>query len=261
MLYRVAQSPARFPWPTDLQSWQSQTETACRELLENARQELRWRGISGGRGAGLQDRTLHLVELKFHHCMMLLNRPSPAIPHPSSSSLTTCYESATAMIRIQSELARFANLSNSWLTAHSVFVSGITMLYCLWTSYDLRRSVNLKSFFDQADACSKLLSNLGQTWSVAKSAQIKFDHLVQLTKDSWVSKSGNMTPALHHRDLEDVGQSKSIENYEIFDSIPGNFANEANLCYSVPPNMFMDELGDMGTWFDLDWLGDARFCL
>jgi hypothetical protein len=262
MLYRVAQSPTRFPWPTNLAEWGGQVDSSCRELLEDARQDLKWRGLSSGRGSGLQDRTIRLVELKFHQCIMLLSRPSPALPQPSSSALVTCYESAIATIRIQSELARFANMTNSWLTAHAVFVSGITMLYCIWTSPEVRKSTNLKTFLQQADSCTKLLSSLGKTWSVAKNAQSKFEHLVHVTNDSW--KSGNVSPRRQSRRTEnssEVLEPRPVDNYIAPESFLIDFWDELNFDYSLPQNLLVDELGDMGTWFDLDWLGDTNFAL
>jgi hypothetical protein len=102
MIYRVARSPARFPWPTNLGKWQEQTLQVCTELLEQARQNLKWRGRAGRRST--LDGALPLIELKYHQCVMLLYRPSPAFPQPSSSTLTACYKSAVETIRIQSEL-------------------------------------------------------------------------------------------------------------------------------------------------------------
>lgn len=263
MLYRVAQSPTRFPWPSSFTKWQAQTDSACHRILQNARQDLKWRGISGGGGRGLQDRSIRLVELKFHQCLILLNRPSPAVPQPSSSSLTTCHESAVATIRIQSELTRFANVTNSWLNSHAVFVSGITMLYCLWTCPEVRKTTNLKSFLQEADSCTKLLSTLGKTWSVAKNAQAKFDHLVQLTKDSWNSNTIMTAPEQQTKDADNLcsTDTQPMRNSEVLDGLPAGFWDGLDMDFSVPSNMLMDELGDMGTWFDLDWLGDATFSL
>jgi hypothetical protein len=262
MLYRVAQSPTRFPWPANRIEWRSQVDSSCRELLEDARQDLKWRGLSTGRGSGLQDRTIRLVELKFHQCIMLLNRPSPAVPQPSSSALVACYDSAIATIRIQSELARFANMTNSWLTAHAVFVSGITMLYCIWTSPEVRKTTCLKTFLQQADSCIKLLSSLGETWSVAKNAQSKFGHLVQVTNDSW--KFGNVSPRQQSRRTEntsEIVEPRLVENCLAPSILPINSWDELNADYSLPQNLLVDELGEIGTWFDLDWLGDPTFCL
>jgi hypothetical protein len=264
MLYRVAQSPARFPWPTHSLELQSQVDSACREIFENARQDLKWRGLATGRGSGLQDRTIRLIELKFHQCLMLLHRPSPAIPRPSSSSLVTCFNSAGATLRIQSELARFGNMTNSWLTAHAVFVSGITLLYCLWTCPDVRKTTNLKVFLQQAESCTKLLSTLGKTWSVAKSAQEKFGHLAQLTKESWNSRS--MAPQTQSQGTGNMENSSetpaTAANIPVaLDGLPEGFWDGLDVDFSMPPGMLMDELGDMGTWFDLDWLGDSNFSL
>ena len=260
MLYRVAQSPTRFPWPTNLCEWQFQADGSCREILENAQQDLKWRGLSIGRGSGLQDRAIRVVELKFHQCLMLLHRPSPAIAQPTSSSLMTCHESAAATLRIQSELARFGNMTNSWLTAHAVFVSGITMLYCLWTCPEVRRNTNMETFLRRAESCTKLLSSLSKTWSVAKNSQEKFDHLVQITKNSWNSNQNSITP--EHQTQAGGNTSEphvqEISNPDVLDSLPEGFWDGLDVDFSVPPNMLIDELGDMSTWFDLDWLGDPN---
>lgn len=260
MLYRLARSFNRFPWPTDLNTWQSNKSQACRNLLEDARQDIKHQGIPGGRAA-LQDRTMRTIELKFHQCMILLNRPCPAIPQPSPTALMACYESSIATIRIQSELARFGNMLNSWLTAHAVFVSGITSLYCLWTSPEVRKSTDLDTFSQQADACSKLLAALSKTWSVAYNAQTKFDQMVQLTKDSWGKSNTKsdqstaaMSPQLNVRGSEIL--TPTMESYAMED-LPLGFWDDVNTNYEFPPNMLMDELGDVSDWFDLDWLGDT----
>jgi len=275
MFYRLARSFNRFPWPTDMETWQSQTCQACRDLLDDARQDIKCRGMAGGRTA-LQDRTMRSVELKFHQCMILLNRPSPGIPQPSSTALMACYESAVATIRIQSELARFGNMLNSWLTAHAVFVSGITSLYCIWTSPDVRKNTDLETFLQQADSCSTLLASLSKTWSVASSAQMKFEQLVQLTKESWGkskssetrtssperfrmahSDAANPNPHPHPQAVPplslDPPYPQSSDN-----NLPLGFWDDMNTNYELPPNMLMDELGDVSNWFDLDWLGDAN---
>lgn len=256
MLYRVAQSPARFPWPSNFTEWQAEIDATCRQILDSARRDLKWRGL---RGMGLQDRSIRLVELKFHQCLMLLNRPSPAISKPSMSSLTTCYESAIATIRIKSELARFGNLTNSWLHAHAVFVSGITMLYCLWTCPAVRKATNLEIFSQQAKSCSKLLSGLSKTWSVAKSAQAKFDQLVELTKTSWNSSS-NITALGAARGAGDRPDTLELPFLisEPMDDLPAGFWDGLDVDFAVPTNMFIDQLGDMGAWFDLNWIGDTN---
>lgn len=52
---------------------------------------------------------------------MILYRPSPAFPEPSTAAMEACYNSAVEILRIHAEMNRFATLVNSWFTAHAVF--------------------------------------------------------------------------------------------------------------------------------------------
>ena len=262
MIYRVAQSPGRFPWPINLIEWQKDAFEACGKVLQGARHDLKWRGSAGSRG--LPDRMINTIELKYHQCVMLLYRPSPAFPQPSLPALKVCYDSAVETIRIHSELNRFANMINSWLTAHAVFVSGITMLYCLWISPQIRRETNPQAFMQKADSCTKLLITLGKTWSVAQNCRPKFDRLVQLTVDSWnKTQTGITKPAnyVRHQEMDNNMETVRSDNTGEFSRLenpPQKFWDEYDTDYWNSPNMIMDELGDMGNWFDLDWLSDAN---
>jgi hypothetical protein len=56
-----------------------------------------------------------------------------------------------------------------------------------------------------------------------------------------------------------VAHMRTAQNYDDVDNLPLNFWDDLNADYAVPPNMLLDELGDMGTWFGLQWLGDATY--
>jgi hypothetical protein len=142
-------------------------------------------------------------------------------------------------------------MTNSWLTAHAVFVSGITMLYCLWTCPEVRKCTRLKTFLLQAESCTKLLSALGKTWSVAKNSQAKFDQLVQLTKDSWNLNQTTLGPEQGAGNTAEA-HAHATNIPEALDGLPKGFWDGLDVEFEMPPNMLMDELGGMGTWFDLD---------
>lgn len=262
MLYRVAQSPSRFPWPTNLVQWQKETFEVCKQILEDARRDLKWRRFAGR--SGLSDRTITTIELKYHQCVMLLYRPSPALPQPLSQAMKVCYDSAMETIRIQFDLHRFANMVDSWLTAHAVFVSGITLLYCLWTSPQIRRETNFQAFMLKADACTALLAKLGKTWSVSKTSQQKFERLVQLTAENWnKTQFDNITPANTVVPQEVDSNSEATRSnvtvpFSRLDDLPPNFWDTPEIDYYHGPSIILDELGDMGNWFDLDWLAGAN---
>ena len=273
MLHRVAQSPRRFPWPADLLTWQADVQGSCRKLLESLQTELRWKSSCPS------DRSFKELELKYHHCIMLLHRPSPAIQHPSESSLAECYRSAAQTIQIYAQLHRFSNMPRTWLAAHALFVSGITMLYCLWTSREAKDSTTLKTFSGHAENCIKLLQWLGDTWSVAQDAMGKLERLTNLTTTSWKSNATNNGPlnikantnleaaellapttfpgngeGVEQVDAEvDLVGSNCFENAE-FQSVTEEWAGSEDI-----PGLFLGELGDMSSWFDLGWLADNSF--
>ena len=100
--------------------------------------------------------------------------------------LTICREdhSASQTILIHSDMHRFSKLPHTWLTAHTIFVSGITFLYCLWVNAAIKERTSMEEFNRIASACSALLKVLGKAWSVAADAVEKFDRLVSLTSSS-----------------------------------------------------------------------------
>ncbi|KAK4500186.1 hypothetical protein PRZ48_008372 [Zasmidium cellare] len=262
MVYRVVNLPHRFPWPDNRSEWQMQVHDACRHILSQAESVLHLRK---GRN---YEHLMHSLTLKYHQCLMILYRPSPAFPEPSSTAMEACYSSAVEILRIHAEMNRFATLVNSWLTAHAVFTSGITMLYCLWMSPEVRKSSSISELSKHASACTSVLQKLGKTWSVADSARVKFEKLVSHTSDSLRQDRGQATAV--PRNVDTVGQEPSIPPgdgipgpYDISDPTTSQFEpswDDLIAGNSLPgPDMIMDELGDMSTWFDLDWLSDINY--
>ncbi|KAI8197943.1 D-alanine--D-alanine ligase [Colletotrichum sp. SAR 10_65] len=234
----IPQSQGLFPWPTDFDTWQPDVRKRCDALLEGLRAEFR-RGFRRSTSDGV----VQNLELKYHHCIMLLYRPSPAITRPSFDCWKICYESAVATILINSELHRFSKLSNSWLTAHTVFVSGITFLYCLWVVPKIKQETSLVAFKSNADACSNLLKYLAKTWSVAADAVLKYERLVHLTTESWKA-AANRPPSAEvaaGQSLVSMAQGQETEASEVT-SAPG-----------MDPSLYtMDADMGMGGEFEAD---------
>lgn len=255
MLYRVKNKPDVFPWPTDVNEWQGKCHQRCDELVESLRNDLKWR--SRRRTA---DGIAQRLELKYHQCLMLLHRPSPATSRPRAESWKTCYNSASQTILIHSEMHRFSKMPNTWLTAHTIFVSGITFLYCLWVNAAIKEKTSMDEFNRIASACSALLKVLGKAWSVAADAVEKFDRLVSLTSSSWNSwkeaQAERRTEIAAGASLVSLAQdgavaetTTAVNQADVFEDVGG-----FNL---VEPEFFLTELGDMSSWFDLDWIGEG----
>lgn len=270
MLHRVVNLPDRFPWPTDVVKWQKEAHGNCDSILDEVYAHLKWRPSR----RSTADITIRSLELKYHHNLMLLHRPSPTIPRPSIDSWKTCYNSAVKTILIYSELHRFSKLANSWLTAHAVFVSGITFVYCLWAQPQIKKDTSLETFERNAAACETILSFLGRTWSVAADAVEKFKRLAHMTARVWRAGedvSSITIPGVSETSTKDStvsGLSQDGQSHETTQPIP--MSRGMNTCrssltdqcvvdgerneYELEPNSFYTELGDMSAWFDLDWI-------
>ena len=153
------------------------------------------------------------------------------------------------------------------------------MLYCLWTSPAIRAEVTVHDLTKHAKACTTVLDKLSKTWTVAASAKVKFDRLVHLTAESWergqATTNANLNRAVSHSvqhthcttsNPSDMTVNATGEGGSHNQLPQANFAdywNEPLTGSDLPvPDLIMGELGDMSTWFDLDWLGDVNYsCL
>ncbi|KAI0899312.1 hypothetical protein F4806DRAFT_249135 [Annulohypoxylon nitens] len=260
MLHRVVNTPERFPWPTDLTEWQERAHANCDAIINEAFDHLKWKSRRSS-----TDIITRSLELKYHHNLMLLHRPSPAIPQPTIKSWKICYNSAVKTVIIYADLHRFSKLTNSWLTAHTVFVSGITFVYCLWAQPQIKNETSLETFSRNATACKTILAFLGKTWTVAADATEKFDRLVQMTSQSWKSdecssepySSPNSRLRASSRGEQDFGSTQTISTPINLNGVDGNdqyVTSKDRSGYEFEPSSFYTELGDMSAWFDLDWI-------
>jgi hypothetical protein len=129
-----------------------------------------------------------LCEIKYHGVMMLLLRPSPAIPSPPVDSLKLCYESAVAIIGLYDQLYKRDLLVYSWVTVHSIFLSTITMLHCIWTVPEVCAQIKLDMLMADLKAGSNVLSATGEHWSEAKRSRDVLDELSGTTI-RWIIES------------------------------------------------------------------------
>jgi len=255
MLYRVAQSPSRFPWPQDIPQWAENAHAACQEILDDCR---------GAMSSHRADVAIFLaLELKYHQCIMLLSRPCPALPRPTAMALKRCFDSACDTIRIMSELARFGNLTYSWLNVHIVFVAGITILYCLWISPQIRAVTSLQTFVRHADMCKEVLGKLSATWPVAVTAAQKFQSMTDITKSTWQQGfPDNTSPRTQVKDGPVVGKTDGTSDLTEplladLDLLPNGEIdwNAFDLNYDFADPL-LDTLGPMSDLFDLNWIPD-----
>jgi hypothetical protein len=124
---------------------------------------------------------LLLSEIRYHEALMLLLRPSPAIPNPSQGSLELCYRSAISVIRNFNQLYRGDNLTFTWQTLHSIFLAMITMLYCIWTIPSIMKETAVEILMADTKTASSVLSALAEHFADAKYGRDMLDELSMVT--------------------------------------------------------------------------------
>ncbi|OCF54009.1 hypothetical protein L486_08487 [Kwoniella mangroviensis CBS 10435] len=81
--------------------------------------------------------TRDVLQLAFHQMTLFLHRPSPSFPCPPDQVLNVCMGAARASIRIGARAVEHQLVHQvlpGWQGFSIVFSSGITLLYCSWSS-------------------------------------------------------------------------------------------------------------------------------
>lgn len=122
-----------------------------------------------------------LCSIRYNEVVMHLFRPTPHIRNPTKSSLRECHKSAQKTIELWKELYEADRMSYSWVTIHSVCLSALTLLYCVWTSHDIAVSTQIDVFTTTMRDASMLLSAAGEYWIEARKSRNRLDALTSAT--------------------------------------------------------------------------------
>ncbi|GLA87636.1 hypothetical protein AtubIFM56815_002062 [Aspergillus tubingensis] len=243
MIYRVSRSPRRFPWPSNISAWQRETDQACKNLLTEVYTQQR--GISVCGPSSLSGTIVQRLEIKFHQCIMLLYRPSPQLPYPTFAAIEACFGSAMKIIQINTELHRFRNMELSWLSAHTIFVAAITVLYCLWAYPAVRDLTPATVPLSRVDSALELLTFLKRRWSVAEEPCEKLSRLIALTNETMRETAENQRGS---------ATADDITTHPTAGTQLGN--GDSMVPQEDGRSLLIDELGILRDLFDLGWLSD-----
>lgn len=112
-----------------------------------------------------------LCTTKYHEMMILVLRPSPGIPDPSEDLLAQCFQHAVELLRGFGELYRQESLLYSRLVVHSIFLSTLIMLHCLWRLPQVASQVQIDDLVADTGVGLSILSSIGEYWTEARRAR------------------------------------------------------------------------------------------
>jgi hypothetical protein len=104
--------------------------------------------------------------------LVLLTVLLPSL-QPSDLNFRTCARSAACVCMAYRRLNQNKTLSYTFISLHSCFVAGLTLMYCLWRD----RSLFSFDVLEAARACSQSLTIFGEKWPGAVKYRDIFDAL------------------------------------------------------------------------------------
>jgi hypothetical protein len=172
------------------------------------------------------------VMLHYHRAMRLLLQPFLATLSPASVEFRKCADAAGQICQIHKRLHQTPEYGHSFVAVHTVFVSGITLLYTLW-----RGRGNVWSFGISNDirAASCVLSIMGERASWIRRFRDTFDVMVEATM-AVLQSGGNEKDGCAERARES-DTATPVVDFSIFEDL------------HVAGNGALDMAKELAEWF------------
>ncbi|KAL5361822.1 fungal-specific transcription factor domain-containing protein [Aspergillus floccosus] len=140
---------------------------------------------SMGSGSG---RRLDYFLLHYHRAIRLLIQPFLSILPSAGPYYKACLDAAGQICQLHKRLHQNSDYGHSFIAVQTVFVSGIMLLYCLWTHandvWSIRLSNNIR-------ACSSVLFVMGERTPWVRRYHDAFESLVSLTMERLEAQQGD----------------------------------------------------------------------
>lgn len=133
-----------------------------------------------------------ICRLRHHNLRMLLLRPSPGIPKPSSGALVKCHESARETIRLFATMYRNNWLVHNWISFHGLVLAALTMLYCIKVEPSIAQTTKVEDLLRDHSSALSVLSATAEHWPGAKRCRDVLDDLGRSTVQ-WLQKTDRQT--------------------------------------------------------------------
>jgi hypothetical protein len=114
--------------------------------------------------------------LHFHRDVRLLLQPFLSTLEPSSELFRRCVDAAGQVCQVHKRLHQTAEYGHSFVAVHTVFVSGITLLYALWKGSNFSFSIS-----NDIRAASCVLAIMGERAPWIRRFRDEFDALTEAT--------------------------------------------------------------------------------
>ncbi|KAL1303087.1 hypothetical protein AAFC00_006531 [Neodothiora populina] len=168
----------------------------------------------------LANRELDRPLLNYHKTMRLLLQPFLGLLDPADPYFQQCIVSAGQICQIHKRLHQSPEYGHSFIAVHTIFVSGITLLYCLWLG---REKVWSFGVSNNLRACSCVLSIMGERSPWVRRYRDVYESLVEATMAALDTPNGSDTS---NRQVLNAWEGFSFEGLDGLDDGAWNMARE-----------------------------------
>jgi len=159
--------------------------------------------------------------LNYHKTMRMLTQPFLGLLNAEDPYFQQCVTSAGQICQIHKRLHQTPEYGHSFIAVHTVFVAGITLLYCLWLG---REKVWSFGVSNNLRACSYVLSIMGERAPWVRRYRDVYEGLVEATM---AALEKNNEDAVRAEDQAWSGcLGFSLDGLEVLDDGAWNMARE-----------------------------------
>ncbi|KAF7593827.1 hypothetical protein BBP40_010762 [Aspergillus hancockii] len=186
IMHSVSREPPAYAYPPirDIFIWQ-------REMLERLQA---WKSETPHAGS-VNNMSATICEIKYHEMMILILRPSPAIPEPQEESSTLCFRHAMELLQSFRELYKHDALQYSRLVVHSIFLATLVVLHSIWKLPDISANIQIDDLSKNITAALNILSSIGEYWLEAQRARDCIDEISGVTMRRLLKTRGIAEPS------------------------------------------------------------------
>lgn len=156
--------------------------------------------------------------LSYHKTMRLLIQPFLTLLSHEDPYFQQCVRSVGEICQIHKRLHQTPEYGHSFIAVHTVFIAGITLLYCLWLGRDKVWSFTVSN---NLRACSCVLSIMGERAPWVRRYRDVYEVLVEATMEALETGERDNARAKHN-----PVTGFSLEGLEVLDDGAWNMAQE-----------------------------------
>jgi hypothetical protein len=249
VMHSICRDAPRYAYPpvTDIHSWQKEMIDSLKSWLADIPSSPSNEVIS------------KICETKYHEMMVLILRPSPGISDPSEEMLGHCFRHAVDLLRGFGELYRQEALLYSRLIVHSIFLSTLIMLHCLWRLPHVAAEAQIDEVVADTSISLNILSSVGEYWTEAKRArdcihELSGATIQRLIKIRSLEGSSNSTRQRRNQSNSGTGRTQRAHaTNDPMELLPTTRPDSG--IENVPVNPYMDDYDP--TADSMSWLNDS----